>query len=758
MTRTTTIIAMLALLVLSSSAWAMDGSGTDTDPYIITNVEELQAMTDDLSAHYQLGNDIDASTTAAWNSGAGFEPVGDDVNVFTGVFDGQGHTITGLYINRPTTDGVGVFGYLRDGAEVKNVGLVDANVTAHLNSGTLVGSSSGATVSKSWSSGEIRGSHNYQMRLGGLIGISSGANSYVYQCFSSVNVTATGGAHQIGGLAGYNGHGSIMSDCYATGDVSGYWKVGGLVGDNPYPEGGYITRCYSTGRVSGNGGGLVGFNYNGGKTYDSYWDTETSGKTSSYGGEPRTTAQMMQQATFVNWDFNEVWNIIENETYPFFGEPPVLIGLEVTGPDEVPENSSTNYAAIAHYDNNSTRDVTGLAAWSVEPNSLADIDEHGLLTTQPINYLYEDITIYAQYITESNTVDAEKPVSVFAVCPSGSALQFDGINDYVEVNNPDNLNFGGTIDFTFAAWIRAETAQRKHPAIIGRRNVSNAHGYIFFLHSYEKLAVQLNDGIHSNYVSTGPDLRDDTWHHVAATGDRDGYLIFYIDGVQAGQSNISGKGNIDSTANLYIGWEERHSTVTYFNGIIDEVAIYNRALSAEEIQENVHNTLTGAEPNLIAYWPFDEGEGQVAYDLSSNANHGWLGSDPDVDGNDPAWVDSGAPVGICTADQLIERHVTDAMQIKQNILAELDEAVIKEHAAFYILQELFINPDNVDLTKRQILMLRQLIRSALQRQRQTEATLQESIEKLEDASGVLDGDINVNSVTKRRILSGGKRK
>jgi hypothetical protein len=155
------------------------------------------------------------------------------------------------------------------------------------------------------------------MRLGGLIGLSSGVDSYVYQCFSSVNVTATGGAHQVGGLAGYNGHGSIMSDCYATGDVSAYWKVGGLVGDNPYPEGGYITRCYSTGRVTGIGGGLVGFNYKGGRTYDSYWDKQTSGKASSCGGTGKTTAEMKQQTTFVSWDFVEVWGIIENVSYPF---------------------------------------------------------------------------------------------------------------------------------------------------------------------------------------------------------------------------------------------------------------------------------------------------------------------------------------------------------------------------------------------------------------------------------------------------------
>ena len=105
-----------------------------------------------------------------------------------------------------------------------------------------------------------------------------------------------------------------------------------------------------------------------------------------------------------------------------------------------------------------------------------------------------------------------------------------------------------------------------------------------------------------------------------------------------------------------------------------------------------------------------------------------------------------------------DRYLTDALQIKQNILAELDVALTKEHAAFYLLQELFINRDTVNLNKRQILTLRQLIHSALQSQQRSEATLQDSIEKLEDASAVLDVDNNVNAITNVKTLSGGKQK
>jgi len=84
---------------------------------------------------------------------------------------------------------------------------------------------------------------------------------------------------------------------------------------------GYIYKCYSTGSVSGMGddvGGLVGL-HEAGEVADSFWDTETSDQSSSAAGTPRTTAEMKTQSTFTSagWDFIEVWDIGENQTYPF---------------------------------------------------------------------------------------------------------------------------------------------------------------------------------------------------------------------------------------------------------------------------------------------------------------------------------------------------------------------------------------------------------------------------------------------------------
>ncbi|MGI6587184.1 MAG: hypothetical protein ACOX2N_00015 [Peptococcia bacterium] len=81
-----------------------------------------------LDKHFQLACDLDATNTVNWNAGAGFLPIGDSMNKFTGYFDGAGHTITGLYINRAERDNIGLFG-CTEGGEIKNLGLVDCAIS-----------------------------------------------------------------------------------------------------------------------------------------------------------------------------------------------------------------------------------------------------------------------------------------------------------------------------------------------------------------------------------------------------------------------------------------------------------------------------------------------------------------------------------------------------------------------------------------------------------------------------------------------------
>jgi hypothetical protein len=98
------------------------------------------------------------------------------------------------------------------------------------------------------------------------------------------------------------------------------------------------------------------------------------------------------------------------------GGPPELVDLEIEGPDEVPDSNSAAYNAIAYYDDSSSSDVTTEAIWSVEPDTFADIDANGVLTTQQLNTLEETIWISAEYTEGPNSITAIKEVVIFANC------------------------------------------------------------------------------------------------------------------------------------------------------------------------------------------------------------------------------------------------------------------------------------------------------------------------------------------------------
>jgi len=240
-----------------------------------TTTTDLQGMSGDFAGNYALGADIDAAATAAWNNGAGFAAIGDIGTQFTGTFDGLGHTISDLTINRPTTDFVGLFGYSNSGATVRNVGMVDANITGQDRVAGLMAQNNGGSISNSYSSGTVSG----RDEVGGLVGLAA-FDAPVTRSHSSATVS---GAQNAGGLIGQVVVNSgAITDSYATGTVTASLQnAGGLVG---MIEGGaIITRSYASGSVSGPSyiGGLVGHSQ-----YGDISESFASGTVSaaSYGG------------------------------------------------------------------------------------------------------------------------------------------------------------------------------------------------------------------------------------------------------------------------------------------------------------------------------------------------------------------------------------------------------------------------------------------------------------------------------------------
>ena len=323
-------LAILLCLALPVTVLAFSGgNGSPGNPFIITTAAELDAVRDhiyvivrrrlpsfshppttfrDLHAHFRLGNDIDLTDYLApggdgyakwgWR---GWEPIG--VSHFgigiSGSFDGNGHVVRGLWINRIGSNEVGLFASSR--GEIRNLGveiaaagviggrragglvgtqwsgtIINSYATGNVSAGTGVGGLVGAiedgSIKNSYATGNVSGAR----LVGGLVGFQSSSGS-ITNSYATGNVSGTGDS--VGGLVGGNMGGSITNS-YAMGDVNGRHSVGGLVGEL---RGGTITNSYATGNVSdtssggsGGVGGLVGVNVDGSIT-ESYATGNVSG-------------------------------------------------------------------------------------------------------------------------------------------------------------------------------------------------------------------------------------------------------------------------------------------------------------------------------------------------------------------------------------------------------------------------------------------------------------------------------------------------
>ncbi|MHC4641433.1 MAG: GLUG motif-containing protein [Planctomycetota bacterium] len=362
-----TILVIVGLCV--NTALALDGSGTQEEPWRIEALEDFNDFAAD--ANYWAGftrleTDVNLAGMVYERAVIGDRYYDDGYigTAFSGVFDGNDHKILNLTIDDggAGNDNLGLFGNIESYGQVRNLGIEGGSVsgdrrvggmvgaieeygivsncysTGDVNGGGLVGGLIGyiygSQVSNCYSTGDVSGTADH---IGGLVGYATGL---VTNCYSTCNVS---GVYQVGGLMGGNDNSSI-SNCYSTGDVNGVEEVGGLMGLN----GSFVSNCYSTGDVQGTGveniGGLMGYNY--GYVRDCFWDTETSGEPNMCGNEHsrcdnsygKTTAQMHQQSTFTDWDFINVWNIGENQTYPH---------LRTYLPSDINKDRITNFLDFA---------------------------------------------------------------------------------------------------------------------------------------------------------------------------------------------------------------------------------------------------------------------------------------------------------------------------------------------------------------------------------------------------------------------------
>jgi len=335
------------------------GQGTELNPYLIYDTCDLGAIWQKPDSHYRMENDIDLSDMTFSTA---------IVVSFGGTFDGSGYVIRNLNINGGSY--LGAFG--RMVGQVINLGIQDSSITGgdysrclgglcaenykgsinncyvignmaggrySRNLGGLCGTNAEGNISYCYTKGNLtHQGHTSFANLGGLCGNNSGGT--ITNSYSTANVSGEYISSNLGGLCGSNTRDGIITECYSTGSVNGYRYLGGLCGDNwlggdisnCYARGivngddyigglcgrnyeSSITNCYSTGSVNGDSylGGFCGYSVNG--IFSSCYFLYTSGP-SNGNGKPRTDSELKQQDNFINWDFNDIWDICENQNYP----------------------------------------------------------------------------------------------------------------------------------------------------------------------------------------------------------------------------------------------------------------------------------------------------------------------------------------------------------------------------------------------------------------------------------------------------------
>lgn len=300
------------------------GNGEVGTPFLVEDAADLDAVRNDLSAHYLQTDDIDASGFSPWNP---ISP-GWNAEAFHGVYDGGGYTISNITIVSTEAYAAvfGIVGRSDEGweehtTEIKNVRITSLNGTSSQEGlGGLAGYAMHATFTNCHVSGTLTNTNTSMSETGMIVGygasevqlircsasgsiltdrrtagglIGQAQHVDIERCFASVDITGTGtSATQLGGLVGsasqINGQGNTIVDSYATGNINGAEGAfngffGGLGGQVSYTD---VSQCYAVGSVSGGNdavGGLFGQYADGGTIENTFYDLDTSGQEDAFG-------------------------------------------------------------------------------------------------------------------------------------------------------------------------------------------------------------------------------------------------------------------------------------------------------------------------------------------------------------------------------------------------------------------------------------------------------------------------------------------
>lgn len=184
-----------------------------------------------------------------------------------------------------------------------------------------------------------------------------------------------------------------------------------------------------------------------------------------------------------------------------------------------------------------------------------------------------------------------------------AALSFSGTASYLDLGIPNKANV--TTGLTISAWIKLNNVSGQKAIVSKWQGSMNNDQYILMVDGNKLRFAIGRQGFSANGILGNTILLANTWYHVSATWNTSGEHTIYVNGVQDVSSTLSNFTSINSTSNimLTIG-AETSSASRYFNGTIDEVLMYNRSLSATEIN-NIYNAESSIPNGLVSKYDFN---------------------------------------------------------------------------------------------------------------------------------------------------------
>lgn len=268
----------------------------------------------------------------------------------------------------------------------------------------------------------------------------------------------------------------------------------------------------------------------------------------------------------------------------------------------------------------------------------------------------------------------------------GNGLQFDGSEDYVAINNNSDYDFGNSENFSIALWFRTDEVNPSETTtlVAKKENTSDSsQGYLIYLDDdSEEVRFRISDGDGSNLftIRSNTSINNTTeWFHAVFVYDdsSESASKLYINGVDDNATNqTSGNfndiGDLSNSLDLVFGAESDvsySSTGHHFDGQIDEVYIYDKALTAQEALDIYNDNATTS--NLIGHWGFEEGAGQTTIDTSPKGNNAILGPTTSSENEDPTWSNGAEQTG----DSFQFGYTSNLSDIAQSFIAPTSEAL-----------------------------------------------------------------------------------